>query len=52
MARTALAVLTAMLVWACVQEEYQPTAKDLEVIKKNLLLELPRMKFPVDASLE
>ena len=52
MARTVLLVLTAMLVWGCTEPGYQPTAKDLEVIKKNVLSEAPRMKFRVDASLE
>ena len=52
MARAFLVVLTAMLAGGCMEDGYQPTAKDLEVIKKNVLLEAPQMKFRVNASLE
>ncbi len=52
MARIVLVMLTATLVGGCVEEGYQPTAQDLEIIKKNILVEEPQMKFRVDASLE
>ena len=47
-----IALVMSMLVWGCMEEGYQPTAKDLEVIKKNVLLEEPQIKFRVNASLE
>ena len=52
MARIIPAVLTIMLFWGCVEDSYQPTAQDLETIKKNILVQPPQMRFKVNASLE
>ena len=52
MTRIILAALTIMLLWGCVEDSYQPTAKDLEIIKQNVLEQPPQMRFKVNASLE
>jgi hypothetical protein len=52
MVRIVLAMLTIMLFWGCVEDGYQPTAKDLEIIKQNILVQPPQMRFKVNASLE
>lgn len=50
--RTFLLVTAIVFMAGCVEDSYQPTAQDLETIKKNVLVQPPQMRFKVNASLE
>jgi hypothetical protein len=50
--RAYLSLLLVLLLCSCTETGYQPTAQDLEIIKKNVLAQPPQMKFKINASLE
>jgi hypothetical protein len=52
MKRLVPVVLLILLAGGCVEDGYQPTARDLEIIKQNILPQPPQMRFKVNASLE